>query len=100
MINKQRIAALEAIAGRVNAPSDVEYRTASDRSMQSVRTRIQAAIDCNELHTTPQETAQNEADSTLIQAYYKAHHIQIDTGARERIERKLENMSRRLRGEL
>ena len=99
MINKNRITALETAAGRINAPSDIEYNAASERMTDSVRARIEAAIIGNETILTPQETAQQAADETLIQAYNKAHSIPEDDGAGERIMHRLDLIARRMGNE-
>lgn len=100
MINKQRITALEAASKRVNAPSETEYNAASERVAERVRARIEASLAGSDYMATPETIQQSEADDALIQAYDKAHGIPEDTGAYERIEHKLEIISRRLGGEV
>ena len=102
MINRNRITQLETIAGRINAPSDTEYNAASERSMTAVRQRIQAALDQHDAGIEITEyipTAQETADSAIIQAYNKFYNIPEDTGAYDRIMHKLDLIARRMGNE-
>lgn len=74
---KQRIAALEAAAERVNAPSREEYDEAVYRAFEHYLERTMEHVDAGSVFIPVQEET---AGSELIKAFERVHGPQKNTG--------------------